>query len=207
AGRRQRRLLTGGDDGLGEIVDQLVKHPVPVELGFEVHEHRAEAYCSAVHEDELARWPDPAEPADVAMDTLGDGGAIGSAAPFLDQPLTILEQRPIDEQGPPVQHVDYLAGQIAEAPTLIGVDSEVAIVALQGVVEIDDTAHEGSGKDPNTAEIEKVDGPVGRHRVVAEMRVAVNDPVVIERHVPHPEHAQGNLVAFRKWGVLCDVED
>src|SRR6202022_3516062 len=77
-----RRLLTGWGHGLVEIVDQIVKHAVPVEFGLEVHEHRAEPDRGAIHKDEFARRPDPAEPADVAMHALCNGGAIGSAALF-----------------------------------------------------------------------------------------------------------------------------
>src|SRR5260370_38543220 len=97
-----------------------------MEHGYVVQEYRAEPDRSAVHKDELARRPDPAELADVAVHALGDGGAIGSAALFLDQPLAVLEQRPIDEQGPAGQHVDHLARQIAETPALIGVGREAA---------------------------------------------------------------------------------
>src|ERR1700722_11564649 len=51
--RRQQRLLLALFHGFGrEILDQLVEHPMPVDLGFEMGEDRAEAKRGAIHEDE-----------------------------------------------------------------------------------------------------------------------------------------------------------
>src|SRR5271166_148121 len=75
------------------------------------------------------------------------------------------------------------------------------------MVKIDDAAYERSAEDADTPEIEQIDGPVRRHRVIAEMRVTVNDPVMVERHIPNPEHPQRDLVAFRQRRFSCNVKD
>src|SRR5438132_9193855 len=86
-------------------------------------------------------------------------------------------------------------------------DGEIAVVALQRMVEIDDAAHERGREDPDAAEIEQVDGAVRCGGVVAKMRIAMNDAVMVERHVPHPEHSQGSLVAHCKRCPLYKIED
>src|SRR5215471_6132482 len=205
-GRRQRGLLPRRERGLVEIVDQFVKHTVPVDLGLQVQKHRAQADRGAVHEDELARRPHPAEAADVAMHALGDGGAIDAARLLLNQALAIFQQWAVNKQRPPIEHIDYLARQIAKTPAFVRMDGKVAITALQRVVEVDDAADEGGLEDANAAEIEEIDGAVRRDRVVAKVRVTVDDPVVIERHVPDPKHAQCNFIALVE-RCLGDVED
>src|SRR6516164_10084429 len=131
-----------------------MEEPVPIDLGPQVHEHRAEPDSCAVHKDELTRRSDPAQTADIAVDTLGHAGAIGSAPLFLNQPLAIIEQRAVDEQSPAIQHRDHFARQIAKTPALVSVDGEVAIVALQRVVEIDDAADKRGTEDADAAKIE-----------------------------------------------------
>jgi len=80
-----------------EVINQFMEKPIPVDLGLEVHEHRAKPNRRAVHKDEFARRSDPAQTADVAMHTLGYTGTVGSAPLFLDQPFAIVQQRAIDE--------------------------------------------------------------------------------------------------------------
>src|SRR6516162_9636134 len=206
ARRRERQTLADGERRFVEIVDQLVEEPVPVDLSSEMHEHRAEADRCAVHKDELPRRSDPTKTANIAVDALGHAGAVGSAPLFLNQPFAIVEQRAIDEQGPAIEHLDHLARQIAKTPALISVDGEVAIVALQGTVEIDDAAHKRGSEDADTAKIEQVDRSPRCHRVVAEMRVAMNYPVTINRHIPDPKHPQRNLIAVRQRG-FCSIEN
>src|SRR3546814_20481774 len=48
----------------------------------------------------------------------------------------------------------------------------------------------------DAAEVEQVHGSVRPHAVVAEVRVAVDDAVTVERHVPGPEHIVGDAVAL-----------
>src|SRR6185312_10543229 len=66
----KRRLLPRGQFCLVEIVDQLMEHPVPVDLRPEVHEHRAQPDRRAVHEHEGARRRDATETADVLVDAV-----------------------------------------------------------------------------------------------------------------------------------------
>src|SRR5579863_2738855 len=143
AGPRQRRLLALGEYALVEIVDQLVKQPVPVDLGLQMEEHRTEADRGAVHEDKGARGRDAAEPADVAVDVVDEAAPIsikvGGAGLglLLDHPRPVVEQRAVDKGGPAVQHLDHLVRQLAETPAAVGLDREFAVVALQGVIEVD----------------------------------------------------------------------
>ena len=67
--------------------------------------------------------------------------------------------------------------------------------------------HEARREHPDAAEIEQVDGAVRRHGVVAEMRVAVDHAVIVERHVPDAEHAQRDLVAHAERRLLGEFED
>src|SRR5208282_6211600 len=112
-------MLAGGERRFVEIIDQLMEELVPVDLGLEMHKHRAEPDRRAVHKDELSWRSDPAKPADIAVHALGNAGAVGSAPLFLDQPFAIVKQRAIDKQCPAIQHLDHLARQIAEPPALV----------------------------------------------------------------------------------------
>src|SRR5947199_6331502 len=94
-------------------------------------------------------------------------GSLRPTPALLDEAGAVVEQRAVDEAGPTVQHVDDLVVEIAEAPTLVGRHRKLAIVALQRVVEVDNTPHERGGEDPDTAEIEQVDGVVRSNSVIA----------------------------------------
>src|SRR5712671_3577171 len=122
AGALQRLRLARGEDALVEIVDQLVEQAVPVDLGLEMEEHRAEADRGAVHEDKGARRRDAAQAADVAVHLLGDVAAIDPAILLLDLAAAVVEQRCVDETRPLVQDLDHRLRQVLEAPGLIGVD-------------------------------------------------------------------------------------
>ena len=79
-------------------------------------------------------------------------------------------------------------------------DGHVAIAALQRPIKVDDALHEFCLEDADAAEIHEVDGTLvlralGAHGVVPEMRIAMDDAVFIERHVPGAEHVVGDLVA------------
>src|SRR5215467_11429230 len=132
------------------------------------------------------------------MHALGDGGAIDATRLLLNKALAIFQQRAVNKQRPPIEHIDYFARQIAKTPAFVGMDGKVTIIVLQRVVEIDDAADEARLEDADTTEIEEIDGAVRRDRIVAEVRIAVDDPVVIERHVPDPKHPQRNFIALVK---------
>ena len=90
------------------------------------------------------------------------------------------------------------------------------IVALeQPVVEIDDAADEAWRENPHAAVVEEIDAG-GRpvlieHRVIAEMRIAVNHAKPAEREPPRGEHGRGDAVARGKRGLFvgeqaCAIE-
>ena len=70
-----------------------------------------------------------------------------------------------------------------------------AIVPVDRVVEVDRAFDEGRGEYADTAEIEQVHRCVRPHGVVTEMRIAVDNPVIVERHIPGAEHVVGDSVA------------
>src|SRR4051794_20256499 len=88
---------------------------------------------------------------------------------------------------------------------------EIVIAPEQPMIEIDHAADEFRRENADAAIIEEGDAgslaPAGarsilEHRVVAEMRVAVNDPDPAERKPPGGEHGGGQAVAHRKRVVL-----
>src|SRR5439155_20832285 len=109
AGALQRLLLPLGEDALVEIVDQFVEQPVPIDLGFEMEEHRAEADRGAVHEDKGARRRDAAEAPDVAMHVVDQVAPIRikigrtGFRPLLDHPRPVVEPRAIAKGGPAIE--------------------------------------------------------------------------------------------------------
>ena len=70
---------------------------------------------------------------------------------------TSRRERRIDEARPDVERVDDLVVEALEAPALIGLHDEVAIVRLEAFVEVDHAAHEARREDAHAAEVEKVD--------------------------------------------------
>ena len=76
-----------------------------------------------------------------------------------------------------------------------------SVVVQEALIEIDDAADEARMEDADAAIVEEVDAPrlaaVREHRVIAEMRVAVDDGGVAERVPPGLEHGDGKPVADR----------
>src|SRR5579871_1617661 len=187
-----------------EVSDQVLEHPMPVDLRPQVEEHRAEADGGSVHEHELpGRFYGPKAP-QVGMHALGHFPAVDTRAGFLDAPRPVFQQRAIDEARPPVQHVDGFLVEILEAPGLVGMDRERPVVALQRVIEIDDALDEFRAEDPDAAVVQQIDRSVGPDGVVAQMRVAVDYAVVVEGHIPGAEHVLGDPVAHRLVVVRLD---
>ena len=84
--------------------------------------------------------------------------------------------------GPDAQRIDHLAREPGEAPGLERMYGEVAIIAQDGVVEVDHAPDELRVEHPDAAEIEQVDRVVVAHRIVAEMRIAMDQAVdMLER--------------------------
>ena len=84
-------MLACGECGLVEILDQFVKQSVPVDLGFQVHEHRTKTNCSPVHEHELARRSNSTQPAYVAVDALDHRSTVDPVRFFLYQARSVIE--------------------------------------------------------------------------------------------------------------------
>ena len=74
-------------------------------------------------------------------------------------------------------------------------DRQVFVVVLERVVEVDHALDEGRREHADAAEIEQVDRIVFPRRIVAEMRVAVDHAVIVERHIPGAEHGARQRVA------------
>ena len=103
----------------------------------------------------------------------------------------------------------------AETPGLVGAHHKLVVVVQEPVIEIDHAAHELRRENPDAAVIEQVDAGRLRHilaraafdariedRVVAEMRVAVDDAIAAERIPPGGEHRGRKRIAHRERIVL-----
>ncbi len=121
---------------------------------------------------------------------------------FLNWPHAVIQQRFIKEARPKVQHFHRLALQILEAPDAIGFCCFVEIPIAHGFIQHDHAAHEARFKNPHHAEIKQSDAEaiiirqVRTHLVIAEMRVAMNHTIAIERHIPGAEQGAGIGSAF-----------
>src|SRR3546814_3384190 len=74
---------------------------------------------------------------------------------------------------------------------------ERAVVGRDGAVEIDHAADEFRREDADAAEVEQVDAEIRPYRVVAEMRIAVNDAALVERDIPGAKEIQRDGIAVR----------
>ena len=83
---------------------------------------------------------------------------------------------------------------------------EVAIVLEQPVIEVDHAADEALREDADAAVVEQVDAArltlLGEHRVVAEMRIAVDHAEAAERKPPGGEHRLPDAIALRQRRLL-----
>ncbi len=84
------------------------------------------------------------------------------------------------------------------------------VIGPQRMVELDDSVHKTHRKNPHAAVVEEIDPfdgallalPRSDDRVIAEMRIAVDDPIAKERPPPGFEQADRNRVARLLRGVL-----
>ena len=93
-----------------------------------------------------------------------------------------------------------------KTPGLIGVHDERAVVAQQSVIQVDDAADETRGEGPDAAIIQQIDArrpAIGlEHAVIAQMRVAVDHPVMAEGRPPGPEQRPRDLIAVLQGALL-----
>src|SRR5882724_6373420 len=92
ADRLERRRLSAGQLLWLEIADQLVEQTVPIDLGLEPEEHRAQADGGPVHQHELPGRGDAAEPAKLAMHLFRRLAAIDAVLLLLDPARAVLQQ-------------------------------------------------------------------------------------------------------------------
>ena len=96
--------------------------------------------------------------------------------------------------------VDEVLLQALEAPGLVGVHDAVAVVFEQALVEVDDAAHEARREDADAAIVEQVDAlrlaALREHRVIAQVRIAVDHAEAAEGHPPRLEHGGRDAVAL-----------
>jgi hypothetical protein len=134
---------------------------VPVDLGLQMHEHRAEADRGAIHEHELARRGHAADLAQAALHVERDLTAIGARVGLLDQPRTVLHQRRVHEHGPEVEGVDHLLAQVGEPPGLVGVHRERHVAAHKRPVKVDHALDQGRPEHADAAEVQEVEAHPG----------------------------------------------
>ena len=185
-----------------EVRDQLHEQLMPVDLGLEVHEHRAEADRGAVHQHELARRRHPADLAQPPLHVEHHAAPLAARVGLLDQARPVLEQRRVHERGPEVERLDHLVAQILEPPGPIRVHRQVLIAGLERPVQVDHALHQARPEHADAAEVEQVDAEIRPGGVVAEVRIAVDHRVVVERHVPGAEQVVGDAVAHLDRRVL-----
>src|SRR5690606_7952075 len=155
------------------------------QLRAEMEEDGAETDGRSVHEDELARWRRGPQLAKALVNTESLLAAILPGADAIgDRTHAVVEARRVDEARPDPEHIDQVGGEIAKAPVFIGGSRPVPIIRFEGAIELDHARNECRRKDADAAIIEKIDAEILAHRIIAEMRVSMNDAIAAERHPP-----------------------
>src|SRR5690606_23977825 len=103
-----------------------------------------------------------------------------------------VEQRPIDEPRPDVEHVDQLSGKAREAPRLIRVHDARLVTLEEAAIEVDHAADELRRERAHAAVIEQVDprrpAVLLEDGIIAEMRITMDHAVMAEGIPPRAEH-------------------
>ncbi len=115
----------------------------------------------------------------------------------------IVENRPAHETRPHGHRLGHAGREPRKAPHREGVRDSRLVVRLQRPIELDHAVHEPRRKNAHAAVVEQIDAidPTlaalrrRRDRIIAEMRIAVNDAVAQERAPPRVEQADGDGVA------------
>ena len=69
------------------------------------------------------------------------------------------------------------------------------VLIADGTVEIDHGTDERGFEYPHTAKIQKVNGVITTHRIVAQVRITMNHAIVIEWYIPSAKHIGGDGIA------------
>ncbi len=76
---------------------------------------------------------------------------------------------------------------------------KLVVIIAQRLVQVDHPGNKAGWKDTDAAEIEQVDTvdivAIRPHCVVAKMRIAMNDAIIVKWHIPGTEHRHCNRVA------------
>ena len=202
AGCRQSLPLTGLDGlrraaGLPEC---LIEKTAEIQFGIEVEEDGPQSDGSAIHEDEFLGHADRS----LGLELLDHLHHL--APPILPGrnsvrhgPHAVFQQRAVDEAGPDIQDLDHVAAQALEAPKLIGMDDAGFVMGEQALVKLDHPLNEARGENAHAAIIEQVDAgglaTLFKDRVIAQMRVAVDDAILAEGMPPGAEHGDREAIA------------
>ena len=130
------------------------------------------------------------------MHAFGDLAAELRIVRLLDTTHAIVAQRLIQEPRPQIQRRHLLLRQIGEAPRLVSVVRLGIVVVAHRLIQVDHAAHELRAEHADGAEVEQVHRRIRPHLIIAEMRIAVDHPVAIERHIPGAEQRLGDAVAL-----------
>src|SRR5262249_48745494 len=157
-----------------------------IQLGTEMQKHCTEAYGSPIHEHEFARHLHRTALLERLVHLECFAAAVfGRLDPVREATHPVFQQRPVDEARPDVERSNHFVREIAKTPGLVGVHNEIIVALEKPPVEIDHTANELGGEDADAAVVEQIDAPrpaIDREdRVIAEMRVAVDDAEATER--------------------------
>src|SRR5262245_9095250 len=167
-----------------------------------MQEHPAEPDRRPVHEYEFARHLDRSRLLQSPMHLERLLPAIHARAyPVGNGANAIFQHRAVDEIRPDIEDVDDLVREAAEAPGLVSMDDQRPVFPQQTVVKVDHALNEFRREGAHAAIVEEIDPgrpalAVLEDGVIAEMRVAVDHPVMAEWIPPGAEHGAGDLVAF-----------
>src|SRR5579863_2399929 len=192
----KRAGLTLSDLFLAEAFDRVLVHAVEVEPRAKAQERAAEADGRPIEKHELAGHHKSAalgaqRPHDLAKflaPVFARTDPVGRGA------HAVVEDRPAKKPGPDVHGLARPAAEPGETPHLVSLGDPRLVAGLEPAVEFDHAEHEARREDAHAAVVEQVDAvdgpPAGpRDRIIAEMRIAVNDAVAEERAPPRIEQA------------------
>src|SRR5262249_49917971 len=138
------------------------------------------------------------------MDTEGFLAAVfGWLHPIGDGPHPVVEQWAVYEPGPDIERIDQLAVEALEAPGLVCVHHEVVIALQQPAIKVDHAANKARRENTDAAVIQKIDAcrlsfRIIKDRVIAKMRIAVDDAKTAEGKPPGGEHRLCQAIAHGK---------